>query len=116
MLPRGVRVRSDGTGQPDRQRTLWWAQRRGLASERTMLQTGATRRQGLMAFGQSASARPIEGAVATMGVSDRVTFLRKTYAHLGASLIAFAVITAGIIKLAPETSLRFSSWALGGRL
>jgi len=69
-----------------------------------------------MAFGQSASARPIEGAVATMGVSDRVTFLRKTYAHLGASLIAFAVITAGIIKLAPETSLKFSSWALGGRL
>jgi hypothetical protein len=35
----------------------------------------------------SSSARPIEGAVATLGVSDRVTFLRKTYAHLGAALI-----------------------------
>jgi len=69
-----------------------------------------------MAFGQSASARPIEGAVATMGVSDRVAFLRKTYAHLGVALIAFAVLTAGIIRLAPETSLRFSAWALGGRL
>ena len=69
-----------------------------------------------MAFGQSASARPIEGAVATMGVSDRVAFLRKTYAHLGVALIAFAVLTAGIIRVAPETSLRFSAWALGGRL
>jgi uncharacterized protein len=69
-----------------------------------------------MAFGQSASARPIEGAVATMGVSDRVEFLRKTYAHLGVALIAFAALTAGIIRLAPATSLRFSSWALGGRL
>jgi hypothetical protein len=69
-----------------------------------------------MAFAQSSSARPIEGAVATMGVSDRVTFLRKTYAHLGVALIAFAVLTAGIIRLAPETSLRFSAWALGGRL
>ncbi len=69
-----------------------------------------------MAFAQSSSARPIEGAVATMGVSDRVAFLRKTYAHLGVALIAFAVLTAGIIRLAPETSLRFSAWALGGRL
>ena len=33
-----------------------------------------------MAFAQSA--RPIPGAVATLGVSDRVTFLRKTYGHL----------------------------------
>lgn len=69
-----------------------------------------------MAFGQSASARPIEGAVATMGVSDRVTFLRKTYAHLGVALIAFAALTAGIIRFAPATSLKFSGWALGGRL
>jgi FtsH-binding integral membrane protein len=68
-----------------------------------------------MAFGQSASARPIEGAVATMGVSDRVAFLRKTYVHLGVALIAFAAITAGMMKFATETSLKFSSWALGGR-
>jgi len=68
-----------------------------------------------MAFGQSASAaRPIEGAVATMGVSDRVAFLRKTYAHLGVALIAFAAITGGMLKFAPETSLRFSAWAFQG--
>jgi uncharacterized protein len=68
-----------------------------------------------MAFGQSASARPIEGAVATMGVSDRVAFLRKTYAHLGVSLIAFAAITGGMLRYMTGTSLKFSGWALGGR-
>jgi FtsH-binding integral membrane protein len=66
-----------------------------------------------MAFAQSAR-RPIEGAVATQGVSDRVTFLRKTYAHLGVALIAFAAITAGMMRFMPETSLRFSAWALNG--
>jgi uncharacterized protein len=69
-----------------------------------------------MAFGQSSSVRPIAGAVATMGVSDRVTFLRKTYAHLGIALIAFAVLTAGMFRMMPETSFRFSAWALGGGL
>jgi uncharacterized protein len=68
----------------------------------------------LMAFGQSASVRPIEGAVATMGVSDRVAFLRKTYAHLGVALIAFAAITGGMMRFATEASLKFSGWALGG--
>ena len=69
-----------------------------------------------MAFAQTAARRPIEGAVATLGVSDRVAFLRKTYAHLGAALIAFALATAGFFKLAPEASLKFSGWALNGRL
>ncbi len=68
-----------------------------------------------MAFAQAA-ARPIEGAVATMGVSDRVTFLRKTYAHLGVALIAFAAITAGMMRFMTETSLKFSEWALRGRM
>jgi uncharacterized protein len=67
-----------------------------------------------MALGQ-ASARPIEGAVATLGVSDRVNFLRKTYAHLGVALVAFAAITAGMMRFMPETSLKFSAWALEGR-
>jgi FtsH-binding integral membrane protein len=67
-----------------------------------------------MAFGKSAAARPIEGAVATMGVSDRVAFLRKTYAHLGVALIAFAAITGGMMRFTPQTSLKFSMWALGG--
>jgi FtsH-binding integral membrane protein len=67
-----------------------------------------------MAFAQAAR-RPIEGAVATQGVSDRVTFLRKTYAHLGVALVAFAAITAGMMRFMPETSLRFSAWAFEGR-
>lgn len=67
-----------------------------------------------MAFAQS-SARPIEGAVATMGVSDRVTFLRKTYTHLGIALLAFAAVTAGMMRFMTETSLKFSDWALRGR-
>lgn len=64
----------------------------------------------------AASLRPIEGAVATVGVSDRVTFLRKTYAHLGVALLAFAAITGGMMRLLPDASLKFSSWALGGRM
>ena len=66
-----------------------------------------------MAFAQSA--RPIEGAVATLGVSDRVSFLRKTYAHLGAALLAFAFVAGGMMRFMPETSLKFSAWALRGR-
>jgi uncharacterized protein len=65
-----------------------------------------------MAFARSA--RPIPGAVATLGVSDRVTFLRKTYAHLGGALIAFAALTGFLLRFAPETSWAFSKWALGG--
>lgn len=62
----------------------------------------------------SSTARPIEGAVATLGVSDRVDFLRKTYAHLGVALIAFAAVTGGLMKFAPKVSWGFSKWALQG--
>jgi FtsH-binding integral membrane protein len=68
-----------------------------------------------MAFAQQ-NARPIEGAVATLGVSDRVDFLRKTYAHLGVALIAFAAITAFMMNYMTETSLRFSAFAFKGSL
>ncbi len=61
------------------------------------------------------TARPIEAAVATLGVSDRVLFLRKTYAHLGIALIAFAMIAGGMVRFMPETSWGFSKWALTGR-
>lgn len=63
----------------------------------------------------SSTARPIEGAVATLGVSDRVAFLRKTYAHLGIALIAFAAVTGGLMRFAPKVSWGFSKWALQGR-
>jgi hypothetical protein len=66
-----------------------------------------------MAFAQSR--RPIEGAVATIGVSDRVAFLRKTYLHLGFALVAFAAITGGMMKFATSVSWGFSKWALQGR-
>jgi FtsH-binding integral membrane protein len=68
-----------------------------------------------MAFAQATARRPIEGAVATLGVSDRVAFLRKTYAHLGVSLILFAAATGFMIKFTTEFSLRFSAWAWGGQ-
>lgn len=66
-----------------------------------------------MAFAQSA--RPIEGAVATLGVSDRVTFLRKTYAHLSIALLAFAGITGFMMRFMTQTSYKFSEWAFTGR-
>ena len=50
-----------------------------------------------------------------MGVSDRVAFLRKTYGLLGVALIAFAVITGGMMRFMPDTSWAFSSWAFTGR-
>ena len=62
-----------------------------------------------MAFAQTAfNRRPIEGAVATMGVSDRVAFIRRTYAHLGGALVLFALFTAGMMKYATELSLKLS--------
>ena len=68
-----------------------------------------------MAFAQAArSYRPIEGAVATVGVSDRVAFLRKTYAHLGGALIAFAALTAFMMSQMSELSLRWAFWGSQG--
>jgi FtsH-binding integral membrane protein len=65
-----------------------------------------------MAFAQSS--RPIPGAVATVGVSDRVTFLRKTYAHLGIALLAFAALTGGMMRFATEFSLDFTKFVYRG--
>ena len=70
-----------------------------------------------MAFGAAfQNERPIEGAVATLGVSDRVTFLRKAYSLLGVSLLIWAGATAAFFRYATETSWRFSKWALNGQL
>ncbi|MEZ4400932.1 MAG: hypothetical protein R3B06_12980 [Kofleriaceae bacterium] len=59
-----------------------------------------------------AQARVIRGAVATLGVSDRVAFLRRTYAHLGVALVAWTALTAGIMQT--EWSLRMSAAMLSG--
>lgn len=63
-----------------------------------------------MAFARSE--RIIPGAVATLGVSDRVAFLRKTYAHLGVALLAWAALTGGMMRYATEFSLSWSQWAM----
>lgn len=60
----------------------------------------------------AASHRPIRGAVATLGVSDRVDFLRKTYGLLGLSLIAWPILTALIFKMMPGVGLKLLQ--LGG--
>jgi hypothetical protein len=61
-----------------------------------------------------AHSRPIAGAVATLGVSDRVAFLRRTYAHLTLALVAFAAIAGGMMRFATETSFKFSKFATNG--
>jgi uncharacterized protein len=66
-----------------------------------------------MAFAAT-SDRPIRGAVATLGVSDRVSFLRKTYAHLGAGLIAWPLLTALLFNVFSDFSIGFSQFALSG--
>ncbi|MBL4635094.1 MAG: Bax inhibitor-1 family protein [Kofleriaceae bacterium] len=41
--------------------------------------------------------RPIRGAVATAGVSERVTFIRKTYAHLVGAILAFVALEYALL-------------------
>lgn len=57
----------------------------------------------------------IPGAVATLGASDRIAFLRKTYAHLGAALLAWATLTFVLLRFFTESSLKASMWAFEGR-
>lgn len=59
-----------------------------------------------------AQARVIRGAVATLGVSERVAFLRRTYAILGLALLAFVGITAALMRT--EFSYNFSVKATSG--
>lgn len=66
-----------------------------------------------MAFAQE-HARPIPGAVATLGVSDRVAFLRKSYSLLGGALLVWAAATAYVFRYMPEFSFKLSKWALSG--
>lgn len=43
-------------------------------------------------FQQAQNQRSIPGAVATVGVNERVTFLRKTYGHLAGAILAFVAL------------------------
>lgn len=68
-----------------------------------------------MAFGSALDReRVIPGAVATLGVSDRVAFLRKAYGLLGIALIAWAAATAIFFNYFTEASWKWSKWALSG--
>lgn len=57
--------------------------------------------------------RPIPGAVATLGVSERVAFLRRTYAHLGVALLAFTVLTALLMRTQFSKDLTVWIWRGG---
>ncbi len=61
-------------------------------------------------FQARAQQRTIPGAVATVGVNERVAFLRRTYAHLAVAILAFVAITYGFMQT--EASLKFTAWAL----
>lgn len=65
-----------------------------------------------MAFASMADRRPIHGAVATLGVSERVAFLRRTYAHLTGAVIVWAVATALFMRT--DLSLRYTIWSYSG--
>lgn len=55
--------------------------------------------------------RPIPGAVATLGVDERMAFIRRTYAHLGGAIAAFVVLAALVVNTMGEGVAR---WALSG--
>lgn len=68
-----------------------------------------------MAFGQARSmghARPIPGAVATAGVDERMTFVRKTYAHLGGAIGLFVLLEYAFLQT--ELAYQWAQWALSG--
>ena len=62
--------------------------------------------------------RPIPDANATVGVSDRVAFIRKTYAHLLGAVVVFAGLLYLLMTnetLIAKVSAPLVSFALGGR-
>ncbi|MCG8423206.1 MAG: Bax inhibitor-1 family protein [Proteobacteria bacterium] len=64
-----------------------------------------------MAFAESFN-RPIPGAVATAGVDERATFIKKTYAHLGGAIALFVLFE--YLFLQTEIAQSWTRWALSG--
>ena len=62
---------------------------------------------------QAQQQRSIPGAVATVGVNDRVAFLRKTYGHLAVAIFAFVGVAYLFVN--SELGARFTLWAFSGR-
>lgn len=63
-------------------------------------------------FQAQAQHRSIPNAVATVGVNERVAFLRRTYAHLAVAILAFVVVTYAFMQT--DASRKFTVWALSG--
>lgn len=63
-------------------------------------------------FQARAQMRSIPGAVATVGVNDRIAFLRRTYAHLGAAILAFVVLSAWLQT--SGVALAMTQWMAAG--
>ena len=55
--------------------------------------------------------RSIPGAVATVGVNERVAFLKRTYAHLGVAILAFVAVSWAFQQT--SFAARFTYWAWG---
>ena len=60
------------------------------------------------------NARPIEGAVATVGVDERVAFIRRTYMHLAGAIALFVALE--YLFLTSEIGARWVLWAFGGQM
>ena len=66
----------------------------------------------------SGGARGIEGADATVGISDRVRFIRLTYVHLMGAILVFSGLLYLLMTnetLIAKVSIPLSTFALGGR-
>lgn len=66
-------------------------------------------------FGQNQqNTRPIEGAVATVGVDERVAFIRRTYLHLAGAIALFVAFE--YLFLTSELGARWTLWAFGSQM
>jgi uncharacterized protein len=65
-------------------------------------------------FQAQAQQRSIPGAVATVGVNERVAFLRRTYGHLAGAILAFVAVSY-VFNQTPFAR-QFTMWAFGGAL
>jgi FtsH-binding integral membrane protein len=63
-------------------------------------------------FQAAAQQRSIPGAVATVGVNDRVAFLRRTYGLLAGAILALVAVTYGFMQT--SFAAQFTMWSVQG--
>ena len=66
-----------------------------------------------MAF--AANTRPIAGAVATVGVDERVAFLRRVYGTLGLAILGYVATAYIFINFFAKQAFQFTRWAFAGQ-